>query len=146
MQAAHPYLNFKGNTEEAFNFYKSVFGGEFAMVVRFSDFGGDAMGVPESEQHKIAHIALPLGQTMLMANDVVGRRGESLNVGNNVYITLTADSAAEAERLFDALADGGRVEMALQQTEWAEKYGICIDRFDIQWMVSYTGDVQFQRG
>ena len=146
MNAAHPYLNFKGNTEEVFNFYKSVFGGEFAMIVRFKDFGEDAMGVGKSDHDKIAHIALPVGQTMLMASDVVGSYAESLKVGNNVYITLNPDSAEEAQRVFNALAAGGTVEMPLQQTAWAEKYGSCKDKFGIRWMVSYAGNVTFGGG
>ena len=143
---AHPYLNFKGNAEEAFTFYRSVFGGEFTMLLRFRDFGGDTMGIPESEQHRIAHMTLPVGDSLLMASDVVGSQDDSFSVGNNIYISLTADSAEEAERVFNGLAAGGRVEMPLQQTEWAEKYGICVDRFGIQWMMGYTGNVQFAGG
>jgi PhnB protein len=145
MKAANPYLNFKGNAEEAFTFYKSIFGGDFPMLARFGDFGDDAMGVPKSEQQKIAHVALPIGDSMLMASDVVGSRGEGLEVGNNVYISLTAESGEEAARVFNGLAAGGRIEMPLQRTEWAEKYGICADKFGVQWMVGYTGNVEFQQ-
>lgn len=146
MKAAHPYLNFKGNAEEAFDFYKTVFGGDFEMLVRFKDFGGDGMGVPDSELDKLAHVALSLGDTMLMASDAVGRQAESLTIGNNVYINLTPDNADEAERVFAALAAGGTVEMPLQQTEWAEKYGSCADRFGVRWMVNYAGSVRFTGG
>jgi PhnB protein len=145
MKAANPYLNFKGNTEEAFNFYKSIFGGDFPLLARFGDFGDDAMGVSKSERQKIAHVALPIGDSMLMASDVVGSRGEGLEVGNNVYISLTAESGEEAARVFNGLAAGGRIEMPLQRTEWAEKYGICADKFGVQWMVGYTGNVEFQQ-
>jgi PhnB protein len=143
MKSADPYLNFAGNAEEAFNFYRSVFGGDFAMLARFGDYG-DGMGVPESERQKVAHVALPLGNSMLMASDVAGPQSESLKIGNNVYISLTSDNAEEAERVFNSLARGGSTEMPLQQTEWAEKYGICTDKFGIQWMMSYTGNVQFR--
>jgi PhnB protein len=144
MKAANPYLNFNGNTEEAFHFYKTVFGGEFLGVLRFRDFGENAMQVPEADLEKIAHIALPLGGTnILMGTDVLESQGQTLNVGNNVYFNLEAESAEEAQELFNALADGGRIEMPLQKTEWAEKYGVCADRFGVQWMVNYTGDVQF---
>lgn len=146
MKAANPYLNFKGNAEEAFKFYRSIFGGDFAMLARFGDFGEDAMGVPARERQKIAHVALPIGDSMLMASDVVGSRADGVQVGNNVYISLTAESAEEAERVFGGLAAGGRVEMPLQRTEWAEKYGICADKFGVQWMVGYTGDVEFRQG
>ena len=144
MRAVNPYLNFKGNTKEAFDFYRSVFGGEFRAVVRFRDFGDNGMGVAEGDLDKIAHIALPLGpHAMLMGTDVVDSMPMTFTQGNNVYITLEPESGAEAERLFSALSAGGRVEMPLQATAWAEKYGSCADRFGVQWMVSYAGSVQF---
>lgn len=146
MKAVNPYLNFPGNTREAFDLYRSVFGGEFLAVLRFRDFGENTMGIPDEEMDRIAHIALPLGpNNILMATDVVGNRQE-LKVGNNSYITIQAESAEEADRLFDGLSAGGRVEMPLQQTQWAEKYGICIDRFGVQWMIDYTGSVRFGNG
>lgn len=139
----NPYLNFPGNTEEAFNFYKSVFGGDFVSVTRFRDFGENGMGVPEDELDKIANIGLPLGKdTILMATDAVSG-WQPFVAGNNFYIALDVDSAEEAERLFGALSEGGQTEMALQPTEWAEKYGSCVDRFGTRWMVMYTGDVRF---
>jgi PhnB protein len=142
MRAAHPYLSFEGNTEEAFNFYRSVFGGDFPMVLRFRDMGDD-MGMTGSDLDRIAHIALPLGDTMLMGTDVVG--SGSVTIGTNVYINLTPDSVEEAERVFGALAaGGGEVEMPLQETEWAEKYGACTDRFGVQWMVNYEGSRVFR--
>jgi len=143
MKAANPYLNFPGNTEEAFNFYRSVFGGEFIAVLRFRDFGAEPMGIPEKDLDRIAHIALPLGpNNMLMGTDVVGDQ-PPVSFGNNSYIVLEADSAEEADRLFEGLSAGGTVAMPLQRTEWAEKYGICTDRYGVQWMVDFTGDVQF---
>jgi PhnB protein len=145
MKTVNPYLNFPGNTEEAFGFYRSVFGGDFLGVVRFRDFGDNPMSVPESDQDKIAHIALPLGEdTILMGTDALESLGHALTPGNNFYITLEAETEGEADRLFDALSAGGRVEMPLGRTEWAEKYGSCADKFGVQWMVSYTGEVEFQ--
>lgn len=147
MKKANPYLNFNGNTEEAFTFYKSVFGGEFLAVFRFKDFGGNPMGAPENELNKIAHIALPLGKdNILMGTDVLESQGRSLTVGNNFYIAIEAESGEEAENLFKTLSAGGQIEMPLQKTEWAEKYGICADKFGVQWMVNYTGSVQFSGG
>jgi PhnB protein len=143
MKAAHPYLNFDGNAEEAFDFYKSVFGGELATLVRFKDFGGEAAGFSPNELDRIAHVALPLGETMLMASDVASSQKSGYAVGSNFYISLTPDSADEAEHLFNGLARGGTVEMPLQRTEWAEKYGSCIDKFGVRWMVSYAGNVRF---
>jgi PhnB protein len=143
MKAANPYLNFNGNTEEAFEFYRSVFGGEFPMVLRFRDFPDNPMNVPEHELDRIAHIALPLGESMLMGTDVIESQGRA-TIGNNFYIVVEAESAEEADRVFDALAEGGSVEMPLQRTEWAEKYGMCADRFGVQWMMDYTGSVEFK--
>ncbi|ADI14094.1 VOC family protein [Truepera radiovictrix] len=141
MKAVHPYLNFSGNTEEAFAFYQSVFGGEVFGVMRFRDFPDNAMNVPEGDLDKIAHIALPLGQgTVLMGTDALSSLGQTLRMGNNAYIYLEADSAEEAQGLFSALAEGGHTEMPLQRVEWAERYGVCTDKFGVQWMVGYTGD------
>lgn len=143
MKAVGPYLNFPGNTEEAFEYYRSVFGGEFLGVLRFRDFGDNGMGVPEADLDKIANIALPLGGgVVLMGTDVLDG-WPPVTQGNNFYITLETDTGDEADTLYAALSDGGRSDMPLQPTEWAEKYGTCTDRFGVQWMVMYTGDVQF---
>src|SRR5262245_63941560 len=134
MNGVNPYLNFDGNAEEAFNFYKSVFGGEFAVLLRFRDMGGGPPGTPVSEQSRVAHVALPFGKdNMLMASDTLPSAGHRLTIGNNFYITLAPESAAEAERLFSGISAGGKVEMPLQETPWAEKYGVCADRFGVQW-------------
>jgi PhnB protein len=147
MKAVNPYLNFNGNAEEAFTFYKSVFGGDFAVLVRFRDMGGGPPGAPRHELDRIAHVALPLGvDDMLMASDVLPSQGQGVTVGTNFYLTLAPETGEEAERVFKALSAGGRVEMGMQQTEWAEKFGTCADRFGVQWMVSYTGSVQFGSG
>jgi PhnB protein len=147
MQAANPYLYFDGNTEEAFTFYRSVFGGEFDSLVRYGTFGDNPMGVPEEELEKIAHIALPLGpHNLLMGTDIVSSMPGKLAPGNNFTIAVSPENGEEADALFDALAAGGEVEMPLQKTEWAEKHGQCTDRFGIQWMVSYAGSVVFSPG
>jgi len=146
MKTANPYLNFPGNTEEAFTFYKSVFGGEFLDVIRFRDFGDNPMGVPDNELDRIAHISLPVGPgNVLMGTDVLAS-WQPLNVGNNVSITLEAETDEEAATLFDGLSAGGRSKMPLQRTQWAEKYGECADQFGIQWIVMYTGNVEFSLG
>ena len=137
MKRANPYLNFPGNTEEAFNYYRSIFGGEFEQVMRFRDFPGNPMGIPEQELDRIAHIALTLGDSTLMATDLL-ESWPPATQGTNFYINVEADSVEEAERLFHALADGGSVEMELQKTEWAEKYGTCTDRYGVQWMLLYA--------
>jgi PhnB protein len=147
MKAVHPYLNFPGNAMEAFEFYRSVFGGEFTNVTRFRDMGGEQMGVAEEDLDKIANIGLPIGpNVVLMATDSVSSFPRPLQVGNNSYITLEPETSEEAEQVFAALSEGGRVEMPMQQTEWAESYGHFVDRFGVQWMVSYEGAVEFTAG
>ena len=144
VQSVNPYLNFAGNTLEAFEFYRSVFGGDFPMVVRYRDFPGN-MGAPPEAADRIAHIALPLGANMLMGTDVVGADAATFRPGNNSYIVVAPDDAAEAMRVFEGLSAGGSVAMPLQATEWAEQYGICADRFGVQWMISYEGATRFRR-
>ena len=140
MKTANPYLNFPGNTEEAFAFYRSVFGGELIDLMRFRDFEGNPMGLPDHELDRIAHVALPLtAQTMLMATDVL-ESWDPVTPGNNFYITLETDTKDEAEKLFGSLSDGGRVLMPLQPTLWAEAYGTCVDPFGVQWMIMYSGN------
>lgn len=140
MRSVNPYLNFPGNTLEAFNFYKSVFGGEFSALLRFGDMQDD-MGMSGEERNLIAHVSLPLMDNVtLMGTDVTPSMPFTLNVGNNMYITLDPESREEAERLFEGLSAGGRVEMAPQETEWAELYGSFADRFGVQWMISYEGN------
>lgn len=141
MKHANPYLNFDGNAREAFDHYRSVFGGELAMAMTFREFGGEQMGIAGDMLDRIAHIALPLGSSMLMGSDVT--RPQDFRVGTNSYIAVEADNGDQAERVFASLGDGGSVEMPLQKVEWAEKFGICRDRFGVQWMVSYTGAVSF---
>lgn len=144
MQRAHIYVNFAGNSEEAFKFYRQVFGGDYMGVFRYRDMGGEQMGLSGSDLDKIMHIALPLPDgTLLMATDVLESTGQKLTQGNNFYIYVETDSADEARRLFDGLSNGGAVKMDLARTEWAEQYGSLRDRFGVQWMVSYTGNVQF---
>ena len=109
MKAANPYINFPGNAEEAFTFYKSVFGGEFSAFVRFRDFGNNAMGVPEGDLDKLAHVALPLGPgNILMATDVTPNMPFSLQNGNNFYIMLDAESAEALKLGLDSLFADGR--------------------------------------
>jgi PhnB protein len=144
IRAVNPYLNFEGNTEEAFEFYRSVFGGEFAGLIRFRDFPGNPMGVPDEELDRIAHMALPLGEgNLLMGTDIICAWADDFKMGNHSHIHLDVASAGEAERLFGALGEGGHATMPLQRTEWAELYGNLVDRFGVQWMVSYTGSVVF---
>lgn len=142
MAAINPYLNFNGNTEEAFNFYKSVFGGEFLAVMRFKD-NAECGQMAESDKERIMHIALPIGTgNALMATDSLESMGQKLTVGNNFYICLSPESKEEAERLFNGLSAGGKIEMPLQDMFWGAYYGSFADKFGVQWMVNYDKNRQ----
>lgn len=137
MLAVNPYLNFAGNAEEAFNFYKSVFGGEFLALQRFKDVP-DTGNITEAERDMIMHVSLPIGkQTILMASDVLESMGHKLAVGNNFYLSLEVESKEEADRLFNALSVGGTIEMPLQDMFWGAYWGAFRDKFGVQWMVNY---------
>ena len=137
MLTINPYLNFAGNTEEAFNFYKSVFGGEFLALQRFKDTP-EAGNIPKQEQDKIMHVALPIGNgAILMATDALESMGQKLTVGNNFYIAIQPETKEEAQRLFNGLSAGGKVEMPLQDAFWGAYFGMFQDKFGIQWMVNY---------
>ena len=137
MATLNPYLNFNGNTEEAFNFYKSVFGGEFITLQRFRDTP-EADKIPANEQDKIMHVALPIGPgNILMATDALESMGQKLVAGNNITLSINADSEAEADKLFNALAVGGQVSMPLEKAFWGAYFGMLTDQFGIQWMVNY---------
>jgi PhnB protein len=142
MTHVNPYLNFRGQTEEAFGFYRTVFGGDAPSMVRYRDMGmGGADG---REGGLVAHASLPIGAgTVLMGSDVSDAGAGGLSVGNNVQIYLGAEDGTEARRLFEALAAGGTVTMPLERTAWAELFGSCVDRFGVHWMVDFTGGVQF---
>ena len=138
MATLNPYLNFNGNTEEAFNFYKSVFGGEFLTLQRFRDTPM-AGQIPAEAQDKIMHVALPIGQgNILMATDALESMGQKLNNGNNYSLSLSTESEEETERLYNALSAGGKIEMPLDKTFWGAYFGMFSDKFGIQWMVNYT--------
>ncbi len=133
------YLNFAGNTEEAFNFYKSVFGGEFSFVVRFKDMPMEGVNIPKEDENKIMHISLPVGRdNVLMATDSLESLGQKLMQGNNVYISVHPESKDEADRIFNALSAGGTIEMPISDQLWGDYYGSFKDKFGVQWMVIYT--------
>ncbi len=138
MARVSTYLNFRRETEEAFNFYKSVFGGEFqGEISRFRDIplSVDMPPLPESDKDLIMNIALPiLGGHLLMGTDSPESMGFRVNSGNNVYITLQPDTRKETKRLFDALSKGGVVEQELQEMFWGDYYGSLRDKYGVQWM------------
>lgn len=140
MSAVGTYLNFDRNTEEAFNYYKSVFGGEFnGGIHRYSDMPPQE-GMPEmseADRKLVMHVELPImGGHKLMGTDAVDSMGFKLNKGNNVYINLSPETKEETERLFNALSKGGKIEMGLQDTFWGAYFGSCEDKFGIHWMVN----------
>jgi PhnB protein len=146
MATVNPYLNFNGNTEEAFNFYKSVFGGDFTMLQRFKETPfGDNMN--EADKDKIMHIALPILQgTILMATDFVESMGQKLAAGNNFSLCISPGSEEEANKFFNALSEGGQVTMPLEKAFWGAFFGMLTDRFGIQWMVNYEEKPAAQNG
>ena len=140
MASTSTYLNFSRNTEEAFNFYKSVFGGEFVGGInRFAQVPPQPGQPPmaEADKNLIMHIALKiLGGHMLMGTDAPESMGFQLNKGNNVYISLHPDTRAEADTLFAALSAGGKIEMKLQEMFWGDYFGSFTDKFGVQWMIN----------
>lgn len=133
MAAINPYLHFNGNTEEAFNFYASVFGGS-PNIVRYKEAPQDAK-MEGADDEKVMHVALPIGDsTMLMGSDLPTAYGTA-TPGNNFFISYSTDGDDEAEKIFKALSAGGQVMMPMEKTFWASRFGMCKDRFGIQWMV-----------
>lgn len=137
MASINPHINFNGNAEEAFNFYKSVFGGEFTKVMRFKDLASDDFPVPEHEKNKIMHIALPIGKSVLMANDVPEIMGRTNENENRSKIVITAESKEEADKLFNGLSVGGQIEMPISDSPWGTYFGMFRDKYGIEWMVDF---------
>ncbi|WP_417363772.1 VOC family protein [Galbibacter sp.] len=132
------YLNFDGNAEEAFNFYKSVFGGEFTFNMKMGD-APDSEKLAKNELNRIMHISLPLsGDTVLMASDIVPSAGHVLKQGNTNYISVHPDSRQEADRLFDGLSKGGSVEMSMEDQFWGDYFGSFVDKFGVHWMINHN--------
>lgn len=139
MTKLHSYLNFAGNTEEAFNFYKSVFGGEFSSVVRFKDLPVEGVSIPKEDEDKIMHIGLPIGEgEVLMASDTLQSLGQELVQGNNVYVSVHPQTREEADRIFSGLSKGGDIGMPIADQAWGDYYGAFRDKFGVMWMVNYS--------
>ena len=137
MALINPHINFNGNAEEAFNFYKSVFGGEFAKIMRFKDLASPGFPLSESEANKIMHIALPIGNNVLMANDVPEFMGQTNENENRSKIAISAESKEEADKLFNGLSEGGQVEMPIADSPWGSYFGMFRDKYGIEWMVDF---------
>lgn len=137
MATINPYLNFNGNTEDAFNFYKSVFGGEFLSILRFKETP-DGKYLSESNREKIKHISLPIGQEyILIGTDTLEYKEESQIEENHYYISIQADSKEDAARIYKELSSGGKIEMPIQDTFWNAFFGMFTDKFGIRWMINY---------
>lgn len=138
MALINPHINFNGNAEEAFNFYKSVFGGEFAKIIRFKDLESDEFPVSQSEAHKIMHIALPIGKSnVLMGNDVPDFLGKVNENENRSKISISAESKEEADTLFNGLSAGGTIEFPISDSPWGSYFGMFRDKYGIEWMVDF---------
>jgi PhnB protein len=140
MPQINPHINFNGNAEEAFNFYKSVFGGEFAKVMRFKDLASDEFPVAAHEANKIMHIALPIGNNVLMANDVPEILGRTNENENRSKIVISASSKEEADHLFNGLSAGGQIEMPISESPWGSYFGMFRDKYGIEWMIDYDAN------
>ena len=138
MTKLETYLNFNGNAEAAFRFYRSVFGGEFTSLVRFQDMPMAGVTIPEADAGKIMHIRLPIGQSTLMGTDILESMGMKLNPGNNVHVFIAPDSKEEADRIFTALSDGGEIDMPMTDQPWGDYYGSFRDKFGVQWMINFA--------
>lgn len=139
MTTINPWINFNGNAEEAFTFYKSVFGGEFTKVVRFKDIATDEFPVPEKEENKIMYIALPIGNNAkLIANDVPEVLGRVNEHENRSKILINTESKEEAVRLFEGLSAGGEVEGAMGDSPWGSYAGMFRDKYGIEWIIEFS--------
>jgi PhnB protein len=141
MATINPHINFNGNAEEAFLFYQSIFGGEFSKLIRFQDISSPEFPVAESEAQKIVHIALPIGENVLMANDVPSFMGQTNENENRSKIAISAESEDEAIDLFDGLSEGGQVEMPLAESPNGAYFGMLRDKYGIEWMVNFDPNV-----
>lgn len=137
MATINPYINFNGNAEEAFAFYKSVFGGEFTNVTHFKDMADTGMPVSENDAHKIMHIALPIGPNTLMGNDVPESMGRTDENENRSKISVNCESKEEANKIFSGLSVGGIVEVPIGDSPWGSYFAMFRDKYGIEWMVDY---------
>jgi len=142
MAQINPYIHFNGNAEEAFTFYKSVFGGAFAKIARYKDISSPEYQIPENDANRIMHIALPVGKSnVLMASDTMESMGQVTENDNRNTISISAESREEADKLFNGLSAGGKIEMPIADGPWDSYFGMFADKFGVQWMVDFTQDI-----
>jgi len=137
MAVINPHINFNGNAEEAFNFYKSVFGGAFTQIIRLKDLSSPDFPVAENDANKIMHIALPIGPNLLMGNDVPESMGPVNENENRSKISIRAASREEADQLFSGLSAGGTIEVPIDDSPWGSYFGMFRDQFGIEWIVDF---------
>jgi PhnB protein len=142
MAHINPHINFNGNAEEAFNFYKSVFGGTFTKIIRFKDLSNIEHQLSEKEANKIMHIALPIGNSILMANDVPDFLGHVNENENRSKIFVTAQNREEADKIFNGLSAGGNVEMPIGDSPWGSYFAMFRDKYGIEWMVEFESNTK----
>jgi PhnB protein len=139
MALINPYIHFNGNAEEAFTFYKSVFGGEFTKISRYKDISSPEYPVAKNDANRIMHIALPIGKSnVLMASDVIESMGQVTENDNRNTISIGAEIREEADKLFNGLSEGGKVEMPITDGPFGSYFGMFADKFGVQWMVDFT--------
>ena len=139
MALINPYIHFNGNAEEAFTFYKSVFGGEFAKIMRYKDLSSAEHPVAENDANRVMHIALPIGKSnVLMGSDVLEIMGQVTENDNRNTISISAESREEADKLFNGLSEGGKIEMPIADGPWGAYFGMFADRYGIEWMVEFA--------
>jgi PhnB protein len=137
MALINPHMNFNGNAEEAFTFYKSVFGGEFSKIMRFKDLSSPEFPIPENDANKIMHIELPIGKNFLMANDVPEFMGKTNENENRSKIFIHTESREEADKIFNGLSAGGTIEGPIGDSPWGTYFGMFRDKYGIEWMVNF---------
>jgi PhnB protein len=140
MTTINPYINFNGNAEEAFNFYKSVFGGEFEKIIRFKDVQSPEFPVTENDANKIMHISLPIGGNTLLANDVPESLGPVSENENRSKIAVYAETKEEADKIFNGLSEGGKVEMPMAESPWGTYFAMFRDKYGIEWTVEFDSN------
>ena len=141
MPTINPHINFNGNAEEAFTFYKSIFGGEFAKLIRFKELAGPEFPIAEKEENKIMHIALPIGKSnMLMGNDVPEILGKTNENENRSKIVVITESKEEADKIFNGLSVAGQIEMPISDSPWGTYFGMFRDKYGIEWMVEFDAN------
>jgi PhnB protein len=144
MAQINPHNNFNGNSEEAFNFYKSVFGGEFIKIMRFKELSNPEFPVAENDANKIKYIALPIGKNILIANDVPESMGRTNENENRSKISISAESIEEADKLFNRLSKDGTIEMPIADNPWGSYFGMFRDKYGIEWIVDFDPKLNSQ--